>query len=232
VRAGVARHHSEQHALADTAAGEEPDALAAPDGEQRVDGAHADIERLRDGLAGKRIDRLPGKAHALVALERAEPVERPRGAIDDTAEKLRAYAHGACTVAGYDARVRFQPVQIARRHQEQAVAREPDDLGFDAHTVAGHHVAVVADGGLAADGFERQPDHAGEIPFDRRGRNLLHAAERPFQAVAPVCRELCAGGRSDHWPAPFEPTPSAEGCVREGARSSPSAALTIALMRL
>ena len=34
VGAGVARHHAEQHALADARAGEQADALAASDGQQ------------------------------------------------------------------------------------------------------------------------------------------------------------------------------------------------------
>ncbi len=75
VGAGVARHHAEQHALADAAAGEQADALAATDGQQRIDGAHADIERLLDGLARQRIDRLAGQSDALVAI-RAAPVRR------------------------------------------------------------------------------------------------------------------------------------------------------------
>ena len=51
VGAGVARHHAEQHALADAGAGEQAHALAAADGEQRVDRAHAGVERRRDRLA-------------------------------------------------------------------------------------------------------------------------------------------------------------------------------------
>src|SRR5262249_52798586 len=46
VCAGVASHHTEQHALTDTAAGEEANTLAAPDGQQRVDGPDTHIEWL------------------------------------------------------------------------------------------------------------------------------------------------------------------------------------------
>ena len=49
----AARHHAEQRALADAAAAEEADALAAAAGEQRVDGAHAGAHRRR------RSDRAP-----------------------------------------------------------------------------------------------------------------------------------------------------------------------------
>src|SRR5690606_7985547 len=56
-RAGIARHHAEQHALADAAACEKPDALAAPDSEKRIDRANADVERLLDRLSRERVDR-------------------------------------------------------------------------------------------------------------------------------------------------------------------------------
>ena len=42
---GVAGHHAQQHALAHAGAGEQADALAATNGQQRIDGAHADIQR-------------------------------------------------------------------------------------------------------------------------------------------------------------------------------------------
>src|ERR1700733_8726135 len=48
---GIARHHAKQHAFAYTAAGEQPDSLAAADRQKAVDGANADVERLRDRLA-------------------------------------------------------------------------------------------------------------------------------------------------------------------------------------
>ena len=49
------RHHAEQHALADAAAGEETQPLAAADGQQRVDRAHADVERLAYRPAVERV---------------------------------------------------------------------------------------------------------------------------------------------------------------------------------
>jgi hypothetical protein len=51
VGARVARHHPQQHALADAAAREQADTLAATDSQQRIDGPHADVERLLDRLA-------------------------------------------------------------------------------------------------------------------------------------------------------------------------------------
>src|SRR5688572_33472653 len=61
VRIGVAGHHPEQHALADAASGEEADALAASDGEERVDRANTHVQRLGDRLAQERVDLLSGE---------------------------------------------------------------------------------------------------------------------------------------------------------------------------
>ena len=53
---GAARHHAEQRALADAAAAEQADALAAAAGQHGVDGAHAGANRSRDWLARQRIE--------------------------------------------------------------------------------------------------------------------------------------------------------------------------------
>ena len=71
-----ARHHGEQAALADAAAGEQAEPLAAAGGEQRVHGPHADVERLGDGLAPQRVDGLALQRDAGVGDHRAAPVER------------------------------------------------------------------------------------------------------------------------------------------------------------
>ena len=73
VGAGVARHHAEQHGLADAGAGEQADALAAADRQQRIDRAHADVERLLDRLARQRIDRTAEQAST-----RSSPRSGPR----------------------------------------------------------------------------------------------------------------------------------------------------------
>ena len=75
VGAGVARHHAEQHALADAGAGEQAHALAAPDGQQRVDRAHAHIQYLIDRFSIERIQRLRCKRSSLAYLQWPEPIQ-------------------------------------------------------------------------------------------------------------------------------------------------------------
>ncbi len=58
---GVARHHAQQHALAHAAAREQPHARATAHGEQRIDRAHAHVERLAHQRPGQRVDLLGGQ---------------------------------------------------------------------------------------------------------------------------------------------------------------------------
>ena len=83
---GVARHHAEQHALADAGAGEQADALAAADGEHRVDRAHAGVEHLRDRRAVERDSEDGCGAIRCDRLERAETVEWSARAVEHTPE--------------------------------------------------------------------------------------------------------------------------------------------------
>src|SRR5690606_23096417 len=67
VGAGVPCHHAEQHALANTAAGKQSDTLTAPYREQRIDRAHAHIERFFDRTARQRIDGRAYQANTILA---------------------------------------------------------------------------------------------------------------------------------------------------------------------
>src|SRR5690606_2659746 len=75
VRVRVARHHAEQHALADAGPGEQSHALPASDGEQRVDGAYADVERLADRLPLEGVDAPPDERHRAPGTRRRQAVE-------------------------------------------------------------------------------------------------------------------------------------------------------------
>jgi hypothetical protein len=52
---GVARHHAQQHRLADAGTGEQAHALAAADGQHGVDRAHAHVQRFGDRRAAQRV---------------------------------------------------------------------------------------------------------------------------------------------------------------------------------
>jgi hypothetical protein len=58
---GISSHHAEQHGLAHAGSCEKTDALSSADGEQRVDGAHAHIERIADRAPHEGIQRLSGQ---------------------------------------------------------------------------------------------------------------------------------------------------------------------------
>jgi hypothetical protein len=51
-----AGHHPQQHALADTTAGKEPQTLATTHSEQTIDHPDADIQRLTDRLTSQWVD--------------------------------------------------------------------------------------------------------------------------------------------------------------------------------
>ena len=55
---GIARDHAQQRALPDARGGEQADTLAFAAGEQGVDGAHADGDRLEHALAAEGIGRV------------------------------------------------------------------------------------------------------------------------------------------------------------------------------
>jgi hypothetical protein len=78
VGGGVAGHHADQHRFAHAGAGEQAHPLAAPDGEQAVDGADADVQRLADGGALQRVDRARLERARVAHGERAEAVEGGR----------------------------------------------------------------------------------------------------------------------------------------------------------
>ena len=77
----IARHHAEQHALAHAAAGEQAQALAASDREQRVDRTHADVEDFADRLALERIEGTAVQRNIPIEQQRAAVIERAAGTV-------------------------------------------------------------------------------------------------------------------------------------------------------
>src|SRR5690606_39271334 len=90
VGARVPGDHAEQHALADAAAGEEPDALTAAHREERIDAAHADVERPPHRVTTERVQEPPHQRHPLPAAQRGQVVERLPERIDHASEQLLA----------------------------------------------------------------------------------------------------------------------------------------------
>ncbi len=107
-------------------------------------------------MARQRIDGLAQQLDAFVGLDGTEPVERRAGAVDDAAQQARAHVHAAGALARHDARRGREAVHFAGGHEKQFVAGEADHFGFDPRAVAVEQIADVADGGLAAGGFQRE----------------------------------------------------------------------------
>ena len=108
---GVARHHAEQHRLADAGAGEQADALAAADGEHRVDRAHAGVERLAHRVAVHRVDRAARSA-ARCARAAIGPLRSIGWPCESTTRPSRPSPTGRCRRAVFAAAPR---VAVARR---------------------------------------------------------------------------------------------------------------------
>src|SRR5690606_21324969 len=93
VTLGIATDHAEQRALADARAGEDAEPLAAPAGDEAVDGAHAGRQRVLDRDAAERAGRRAAQARLVAAAERAEVVQRPTQAVDHPPQEFRTDRH-------------------------------------------------------------------------------------------------------------------------------------------
>ena len=129
VRLGLARDLSHQRRLADARAGEDADALALADGQQAVEDAHAQRQRLADARARQRIGRgaidgpfarLGDRAGAVDGL--AEPVEH-------APEQMVRHADRERTARRRHQRIGADARRLAQRHQHDLVAAEADHLG-------------------------------------------------------------------------------------------------------
>ena len=104
VGAGVTRHHAEQHALADAGTGKQAHALAASNGEQAVDGAHTDIQRIVDCCTIQRIDRAALQRRATAFHQRAVLIERTTGTVQYASQQMFADRQMTCQISGTAAR--------------------------------------------------------------------------------------------------------------------------------
>ena len=183
--------------LADAGAGEQAHALAAADGQQRVDRAHADVEHLVYRLAIERIDDRRGQRRVGMRAERAESVERTAGRVEHASEQFPADRQtlGARHRIGdrraferIDTRAGQQADHFGGRHQKQFVAGEADDFGFGhRQRTAGrqfdHHFGAHRQ--AQADGFEHEAGGARQTSAGaQRLRDRIARAQR-IEAAAP-----------------------------------------------
>src|SRR6185437_3390097 len=243
VRAGIARHHAEEHALADAGAGEQAEPGAAPDGEQRVDRAHADIERRVDQGALHRIDRAAEQGHAFLATEPALAVDGHAGAVDHPPKHLRPDRDLDRAPDRRHARADCQPVAVTFRDQQTAPAVEPDHFGgklltgivFDETALADrdvnparlHHQTHIAHQAAADLNGGVGVGKADTMPFqcldETRGRNHRYASS-PSNIANMASRQRDARVRSTS-----QIPCRARGCQRRSLAATPSAPLATIL---
>jgi hypothetical protein len=92
VRRIVAAHASEQRALPNAAAAENPDALPLAAGQQTVDGSNTGNKRLGDMFPLERTWRRPEEIVCAFDLEGWAAVDRVPEAVEHAAEQRRPYA--------------------------------------------------------------------------------------------------------------------------------------------
>src|SRR5690606_22496097 len=87
-----------QNALAHAAAGEQSQALSAPHGEKRIDGAHPDVEYMADRCAIERVGGPAVQGNVPIEHERTPLVERTAGAVHYPTEHAPSDRHLLGTV--------------------------------------------------------------------------------------------------------------------------------------
>ncbi len=205
VRGREPRHHAEQHALAYAAAGEEPQALTAPDRQQRIDRAHAHVERLANRPSIERIHGARRESDAVLAAQRPGAVERFTRTVDHTTEQRRAGPSLEYLVARNHACTRLHTAELVGGDEQQRFSGKAHDFGFCRAAVGVDDETATADRRFAARGFERHAgqatQHAVRHETARAVRAYCGARRAARRAVDRVLRGLVSGS-----PAPLRCT--------------------------
>ena len=224
-RAVIATSEGKRQEQINLAEGQKQAAIAKSEGEKQAQINNAEGE----AAAITAVAEASAKAIAYIA----QAIERPAGAIDDAAQQLDPHRQVARAVLrpappvrhaarrrqhafdGEHARAGHDAFGVTLRHQEQALALEPDHFGLDLAAGGGDR-AGRAHGQAQADAFHHQARHARDAA--RNLQRLGKADERvaiadirfPARRVAVVRRHLgrvqggvvvhVTGSASRHWP--------------------------------
>ena len=119
----VARQHRQQHRFADAGAGEDAHALAAADGEEGIERAHAEIERRADPHAGmRRRRRSAERIRRRPRRQRPLPVDRLAHGVDHAAEPALRRPYGAGGGGDHRAAAAPHAVERGKRHGQRMAA--------------------------------------------------------------------------------------------------------------
>ena len=133
---GVAGNRSDKGRLADPGSGEDSNALALTDGDERIDDAHPRRKRLLDsaagqGRGGRRVERA---GHHIVW--HCVAVNRPPQTVDHPPQQRAGERYGLCVAFRVNEHARRDAVVGAKEHDDGTRAVEPD------HFAAGHRLQV------------------------------------------------------------------------------------------
>ena len=213
--AAVAGHHAQQHALCRRRCRRTGPGAGRAHGEQRVDRAHAGVQRLAHRVAFHRVDRAPHHRLGAHIVQRAPAVQRPAVRVDHAAEQAVAHrqvqpavlAAPPGVVLGAESRRRMrrrqrlhhgaagQALQLAGGHQEGAVAIEAHDLGRHRRLAIGAHLAHRPHRHAHARGFEHQ---AGDAHQRAAGRQRLRQRGIVLQIAEEAAPARAARGGRVH----------------------------------
>ncbi|MNZ89611.1 hypothetical protein D3C78_1085440 [compost metagenome] len=168
---GETGHHTQQHALAHAGTGEQAQALTTPYGQQAVDTADTDVQRLADRVAIERVDGRAIHRHPVFGLHPALAIQRPSGTIKDPSKHTHAHRQTAIIRQRHYPRARCDAGNTADGHKKNFAASEAHDLRLDPHrmmaVVVDYH-AAAANGGTQAFGLQGQTDHTQQAALDDR----------------------------------------------------------------
>jgi hypothetical protein len=142
----MAGHGSQQRTLPDTAAAENPHALAGADGEQSVDRADAGSDRIHDVFS---VERASGRLIETIGRggpNREPAVEWLAETIEDTADEVRSDGDLGVSMPGDDAVMQLDSIDFFERHGQHMVIPEPDYLCANAAAARCNHFAKISDG--------------------------------------------------------------------------------------
>ncbi len=172
------------------------EALSAPDRQQAVDDPHTDIQWLRNRFALQRIERSSVQRHVRRAGQAAAAVDRLALAIKNASQNGITDGHFGAVPHRNDARHRLQPLHVAGRHQENALAGKADGFGFDRRAVRIDDAGTRTQSERTADCLKRQTDNATQLAFDAEVGRLHNLLGLLAQARAEAL--IGAGGKCIH----------------------------------
>jgi hypothetical protein len=126
----VAGDHRQERGLAHAGAGEDPEALALPGGQESVEGPHAGRDRRGDPRPSEWMRSSPGD-DPILGVERALAVQRPPEAVQNAAKDCRTYRDAELLLAQPDRGAGPYSGEIAERNQCDPTISKTDDFGAD-----------------------------------------------------------------------------------------------------